>query len=121
MREDAFDRGSANDLTDAMRRLGQPIEASADVKPGCMHPSGPCSWRSASTRISGRRACGVSSGAYGAGRIVNPKTTRSQCIEGIGMTLMEHSVVDTRNARGWFSLVAPKGATSTLSPTDKAL
>jgi xanthine dehydrogenase YagR molybdenum-binding subunit len=36
-------------------------------------------------------------GAYGAGRIVNPKTTRSQClggmIGGIGMALMEHSVV----------------------------
>jgi xanthine dehydrogenase YagR molybdenum-binding subunit len=42
-------------------------------------------------------------GAYGAGRIVNPKTTRSQCIGGmiggIGMALMEHSVVDPRNGR----------------------
>ena len=42
-------------------------------------------------------------GAYGAGRIVNPKTTRSQCIGGmiggIGMALMEHSVVDARNGR----------------------
>jgi hypothetical protein len=41
--------------------------------------------------------------AYGAGRIVNPKTTRSQCIGGmiggIGMALMEHSVVDARNGR----------------------
>ena len=40
-------------------------------------------------------------GAYGTGRIVNPKTTRSQCIGGmiggIGMALMEHSVVDSRN------------------------
>jgi xanthine dehydrogenase YagR molybdenum-binding subunit len=42
-------------------------------------------------------------GAYGAGRIVNPKTTRSQCIGGmiggIGMALMEHSVVDPRDGR----------------------
>jgi xanthine dehydrogenase YagR molybdenum-binding subunit len=42
-------------------------------------------------------------GAYGAGRIVNPKTARSQCIGGmiggIGMALMEHSVVDARNGR----------------------
>src|SRR4051794_20680791 len=42
-------------------------------------------------------------GAYGAGRIVNPKTTRSQCIGGmiggIGMALMEHAVVDPRNGR----------------------
>ena len=38
-------------------------------------------------------------GAYGAGRIVNPKMTRSQCIGGIGMALMEHAVVDARNRR----------------------
>ena len=42
-------------------------------------------------------------GAYGAGRIVNPKTARSQCIGGmiggIGMALMEHAVVDARNGR----------------------
>jgi xanthine dehydrogenase YagR molybdenum-binding subunit len=42
-------------------------------------------------------------GAYGAGRIVNPKLTRSQClggmIGGIGMALMEHAVVDARNGR----------------------
>jgi xanthine dehydrogenase YagR molybdenum-binding subunit len=42
-------------------------------------------------------------GAYGAGRIVNPKMARSQCIGGmiggIGMALMEHSVVDVRNGR----------------------
>jgi xanthine dehydrogenase YagR molybdenum-binding subunit len=42
-------------------------------------------------------------GAYGAGRIINPKTSRSQCIGGmiggIGMALMEHSVVDPRNGR----------------------
>ena len=42
-------------------------------------------------------------GAYGAGRVVNPKLARSQSIGGmiggIGMALMEHSVVDARNGR----------------------
>ena len=42
-------------------------------------------------------------GAYGAGRVVNPKIARSQCIGGmiggIGMAFMEHSVVDRRNGR----------------------
>jgi xanthine dehydrogenase YagR molybdenum-binding subunit len=42
-------------------------------------------------------------GAYGAGRIINPKLARSQCvgamIGGIGMALMEDAVVDARNAR----------------------
>ena len=42
-------------------------------------------------------------GAYGAGRVVNPKLARSQCIGGmiggIGMALMEHAVVDVRNGR----------------------
>jgi xanthine dehydrogenase YagR molybdenum-binding subunit len=43
-------------------------------------------------------------GAYGAGRIVNPKTARSQCIGGmiggIGMALMEHCVVDPPQRAG---------------------
>jgi xanthine dehydrogenase YagR molybdenum-binding subunit len=42
-------------------------------------------------------------GAYGAGRVINPKIARSQCIGGmiggIGMALMEHSVIDHRNGR----------------------
>src|SRR5206468_1735482 len=32
-REDALARGGGSDLTDAMRRIGQPVEASADAKP----------------------------------------------------------------------------------------
>jgi xanthine dehydrogenase YagR molybdenum-binding subunit len=42
-------------------------------------------------------------GAYGAGRIVNPKIARSQAIGamvmGIGMAVMEHTVVDARTGR----------------------
>src|SRR3712207_4821743 len=33
-REEALARGGANDLAEAMRRLGQPVEALVDVKPG---------------------------------------------------------------------------------------
>jgi xanthine dehydrogenase YagR molybdenum-binding subunit len=42
-------------------------------------------------------------GAYGAGRIVNPKTARSQAfggmVMGIGMALMEHTEVDPGTGR----------------------
>jgi xanthine dehydrogenase YagR molybdenum-binding subunit len=42
-------------------------------------------------------------GAYAAGRIVNPKTARSQCIGGLtmglGMALLEHSEWDARLGR----------------------
>ena len=42
-------------------------------------------------------------GVYGAGTILNPKTARSQMyggvVMGIGMALMEHSVVDPRSGR----------------------
>ena len=108
-REDALARGGANDLTDAIRRLGQPIEASADVKPGdasqrfSMHAFGAVFVEVAVDPDLGETRVRRIVGAYGAGRIVNPKTTRSQCIGGmiggIGMALMEHSVVDGRNGR----------------------
>jgi xanthine dehydrogenase YagR molybdenum-binding subunit len=108
-RDDALARGGANDLTEAMRRLGQPIEASADVKPGdegqrfSMHAFGAVFVEVAVDPDLGETRVRRIVGAYGAGRIVNPKTTRSQCIGGmiggIGMALMEHSVVDARNGR----------------------
>jgi xanthine dehydrogenase YagR molybdenum-binding subunit len=34
VREDALARGGANDLTEAMRRIGEPVEARVDLKPG---------------------------------------------------------------------------------------
>lgn len=108
-REDALARGGANDLTDAMRRLGQPVEALADVQPGdeterfSMHSFGALFVEVAVDPDLGETRVRRIVGAYGAGRIVNPKTTRSQCIGGmiggIGMALMEHSVVDARNGR----------------------
>jgi xanthine dehydrogenase YagR molybdenum-binding subunit len=108
-REDALARGGANDLTEAMRRLGQPVEASVDVQPGdetqrfSMHAFGAVFVEIAVDPDLGETRVRRIVGAYGAGRIVNPKTTRSQCIGGmiggIGMALMEHSVVDARNGR----------------------
>ncbi|MGN6583194.1 MAG: xanthine dehydrogenase family protein molybdopterin-binding subunit [Rhizobiaceae bacterium] len=108
-REEALARGGANDLAEAMDRIGEPVEASVDSKPGdaskrfSMHAFGAVFAEVAvdpdlcETRV--RRIVG----AYGAGRIVNPKTSRSQRIGGmigeIGMALMEHSVVDPRNGR----------------------
>jgi xanthine dehydrogenase YagR molybdenum-binding subunit len=110
-REDALARGGggANDLADALRRLGLPIEASADVKPGdeaqrfSMHSFGAVFLEVTVDPELGETRVRRIVGAYGAGRIVNPKTTRSQCIGGmiggIGMALMEHAVVDARNGR----------------------
>ena len=108
-RDHALARGGANDLTDAMRRIGQLIEASADVKPGdasqrfSMHAFGAVFVEVAVDPDLGETRVRRIVGAYGAGRIVNPKTTRSQCIGGIiggiGMALMEHSVVDGGNGR----------------------
>jgi xanthine dehydrogenase YagR molybdenum-binding subunit len=108
-REDALARGGANDLEEAMRRLGQPVEVSADVEPGdetqrfSMHAFGAVFVEVAVDPDLGETRVRRMVGAYGAGRIVNPKTTRSQCIGGmiggIGMALMEHAVVDARNGR----------------------
>jgi xanthine dehydrogenase YagR molybdenum-binding subunit len=108
-RKDALARGGANDITEAMRRLGQPVEAAADVKPDdasqgfSMHAFGAVFVAVAVDPDLGETRVRRIVGAYGAGRIVNPKTTRSQCIGGmiggIGMALMEHSVVDPRNGR----------------------
>jgi len=108
-REDALARGGGNDVSDAMRRVGQPVEATADVKPGeesqrfSMHAFGAVFVEVAVDPDLGETRVRRIVGAYGAGRIVNPKMARSQSIGGmiggIGMALMEHSVVDARNGR----------------------
>jgi xanthine dehydrogenase YagR molybdenum-binding subunit len=108
-REVALARAGADDLAEAMRRLGQPVEASGDVKPGdeskrfSMHSFGAVFVEVAVDPDLGETRVRRIVGAYGAGRIVNPKTSRSQSIGGmiggIGMALMEHSVVDARNGR----------------------
>jgi xanthine dehydrogenase YagR molybdenum-binding subunit len=108
-RADTLARGGASDLLEAMRRLGQPVEVAADSKPDdaaqrfSMHAFGAVFVEVAVDPDLGETRVRRIVGAYGAGRIVNPKTTRSQCIGGmiggIGMALMEHSVVDARSGR----------------------
>lgn len=108
-REDALARGGGSDVTEAMRRLGQVLEASADVQPDdeaqrfSMHAFGAVFVEVAVDPDLGETRVRRIVGAYGAGRIVNPKMARSQSIGGmiggIGMALMEHAVVDARNGR----------------------
>ena len=110
VREEALARGGAgSDLAAAMRRIGQPVEATENAAPGderrrfSMHAFGGVFVEVAVDPELGETRVRRIVGAYGAGRIVNPKTTRSQSIGGmiggIGMALMEHSVVDARNGR----------------------
>jgi len=90
-------------------RDARPIEATVNAAPGdemrkySMHAFGGVFVEVAVDPDLGETRVRRIVGAYGAGRIVNPKTTRSQAIGGmvggIGMALMEHSVVDGRNGR----------------------
>lgn len=107
--QDALARANTNDLTEAMRRLGRPVEATEEVQPGkqgegfSKHAFGAVFVEVAVDSDLGETRVRRIVGAYGAGRVVNPKLARSQCIGGmiggIGMALMEHSVVDARNGR----------------------
>jgi xanthine dehydrogenase YagR molybdenum-binding subunit len=95
---------------DVVTSAGQPIEASASSQPDpdlarrySMHAFGAVFAEVAIDPDVGtirvRRAIGV----YGAGRILNPRLAASQCtggmIGGIGMALMERTVLDPRDGR----------------------
>jgi xanthine dehydrogenase YagR molybdenum-binding subunit len=79
VRADALARGSNDDLASALRRLDQPLEASADVKPGeegqrfSMHAFGAVFVEVAVDFDLGETRVRRINGAYGAGRIVNPR------------------------------------------------
>ncbi|MGE3783344.1 MAG: xanthine dehydrogenase family protein molybdopterin-binding subunit, partial [Alphaproteobacteria bacterium] len=87
-REEALAHSGGNDLADAMRRLGQPVEAVMDAKPGdenqrfSMHSFGAVFVEVAVDPDLGETRVRRIVGAYGAGRIVNPKTSRSLLIGG---------------------------------------
>jgi len=108
-RDEALARGGVNDLVQAIHRIGEPVEAFADVTPGeegqrfSMHSFGAVFAEVSVDPDLGETRVRRLLGAYGAGRIINPKLTRSQSIGGmiggIGMALMEHAVVDPRNGR----------------------
>ncbi|MBV9328390.1 MAG: xanthine dehydrogenase family protein molybdopterin-binding subunit [Chloroflexi bacterium] len=108
-REDALERGGGSDLVEALQRIDQPVEASAEVGPGdesqhySMHAFGAVFVEVAVDRDLAETRVRRIVGAYAAGRVVNPKLARSQCIGGmiggIGMALMEHAAVDARSGR----------------------
>jgi xanthine dehydrogenase YagR molybdenum-binding subunit len=102
-------RWPRHDIAEAMRASSRPIEATQEVQPGkqgegfSKHAFGAVFVEVAVDPDLGETRVRRIVGAYGAGRVVNPKLARSQCIGGmiggIGMALMEHSVVDARNGR----------------------
>jgi xanthine dehydrogenase YagR molybdenum-binding subunit len=87
----------------------RPIEAAATSAPGderqrfSMHAFGAVFAEVAVDPDLGMVRVRRAVGAYGAGRIVNPRLARSQCIGGmvggIGMALMEQTVLDARDGR----------------------
>jgi xanthine dehydrogenase YagR molybdenum-binding subunit len=109
VRVDVLARTNSTDINEAMRRLERPMEATEVVEPGkqgegfSKHAFGAVFVEVAVDPDLGETRVRRIVGAYGAGRVVNPKLARSQCIGGmiggIGMALMEHSVVDARNGR----------------------
>jgi xanthine dehydrogenase YagR molybdenum-binding subunit len=88
---------------------GQPIEAEASSAGGderqrfSMHAFGAVFTEVAVDPDLGMVRVRRAVGAYGAGRIVNPRLAHSQCIGGmvggIGMALMEQTVLDARDGR----------------------
>jgi len=107
MRGDTSRRESIRRLLE--RHGGQPIEGRADAKPGdesqqySMHAFGALFVEVRVDPQLGTIRVSRVVGAYGAGRVLNPKTARSQLIGGItfgmGMALMEHTITDPRNGR----------------------
>jgi xanthine dehydrogenase YagR molybdenum-binding subunit len=104
---DPWRRGSIRELLE--RNGGQPIEGRAEAKPGdeaqqySMHAFGALFVEVRVDPELGTIRVSRVVGAYGAGRVLNPKTARSQLIGGItygmGMALMEHTITDSRNGR----------------------
>ena len=91
------------------RNGGRPIEGKAEAKPGdetqqySMHAFGAVFAEVRVDRDLGIVRVARMVGAYGAGRVLNPKTARSQLYGGItfgiGMALMEHTITDHRTGR----------------------
>lgn len=111
LREEVQRRTGQNhpDLMEVARRLGEPVSAEAGNDPGELSKKfspyafgavfaevtvDPDTWEARVRRVVG---------AYGNGRIINPRLARSQCIGGfimgIGQALMERTEVDDRSGR----------------------
>jgi xanthine dehydrogenase YagR molybdenum-binding subunit len=102
------DRGES--FQQLLERNGRrPIEGKAEAKPGdetqqySMHAFGAVFAEVRVDRDLGVVRVARMVGAYGAGRVLNPKTARSQLYGGItfgiGMALMEHTITDLRSGR----------------------
>lgn len=112
-RREAFARAGLpnenGDLSEALQRVREPIEATVEYPLGeeatrySMHSFGAVFAEVTVDPDLGLVRVPRVVGAYGAGRIVNPKIARSQAIGGmvlgIGMALLEHTVVDPRSGR----------------------
>ncbi|MEU6578689.1 xanthine dehydrogenase family protein molybdopterin-binding subunit [Streptomyces sp. NPDC046805] len=105
--DEARETDSHADLVAVMGRLGHPVEAESDYRPGeqsdqySMHAYGAVFAEvSVDPELGLVRVPRVVS-ALGGGRIVNPKTAHSQAlggiVMGIGMALLEHTVLDHRD------------------------
>ena len=91
------------------RHGGEPIEGKGDARPGdetqeyAMHSFGAVFAEVRVDRDLGIVRASRIVGAYAVGRVLNPKTARSQMLGGItfglGMALMEHTLTDDRNGR----------------------
>lgn len=104
------EKAGGSDYRDIIaRRGGQPIEAQASSAAGderpqfSMHAFGAVFAEVVVDPDLGTVRVRRAVGAYGAGRIINPRLARSQCIGGmvggIGMALMEQTVLDARDGR----------------------
>ncbi len=97
------------DLAEVMRRPGRPVEATVQYDLGpesdrySMHAFGAVFAQVVVDPELGMVRVARIVGAYGAGRIVNPKMARSQAmggmVMGIGMALLEQTAVDRRTGR----------------------
>jgi xanthine dehydrogenase YagR molybdenum-binding subunit len=91
------------------RHGGEPIEGRAEAKPGdeaqqySMHAFGAIFVEVRVDPDLGTVRVSRAVGAYGVGKVLNPKTARSQLMGGItfgiGMALMEHTITDLRSGR----------------------
>ena len=104
------DRSAGQPFPDIVASAGRPIEADASAERSAeaagrysMHSFGAVFAEVAIDPDVGTIRMRRAVGAYGIGRVVNPKLARSQCIGGmvggIGMALMERTVLDPRDGR----------------------
>jgi xanthine dehydrogenase YagR molybdenum-binding subunit len=104
------DRAPGESYVDIIKSIGRPIEAAASArrdseiaKKYSMHSFGAVFTEVAIDPDIGTIRVRRAVGAYGIGRVVNPRLAASQCtggmIGGIGMALMERTVLDRRDGR----------------------